>query len=150
MSSHDQAKSDEPIVQSIMNLPNQMQAEAIADEFSSISTMYEPLCKDDITDNRHESKPFPLMTPYFVHEKIKKMKTGKSTVKGDIPTKIIKMFGYELSFPLSNIFTRCCTAGEYPNIWKIEMVTPVPKKFPPELPKDLRKISGTLNFFKAV
>ena len=28
------------------------------------------------------------------------------------------------------------------------MVTPVPKKFPPEVPKDLRKISGTLNFSK--
>ena len=38
--------------------------------------------------------------------------------------------------------------GIYPNIWKIQYVTPVPKVFPPEQLKDLRKISGLLNFSK--
>ena len=38
--------------------------------------------------------------------------------------------------------------GIYPNLWKIENVTPVPKVFPPEKLKDLRKISGLLNFSK--
>ena len=88
------------------------------------------------------------MTPYFVHRKIKQMKSGKATIKGDIPVKLIKMFGYQLSFPLSNIFVRCCKAGEYPSIWKTETVTPVPKQYPPEQLKHLRKISGTLNFSK--
>ena len=148
MSSHDQAKSDEPVVLSIAELPNQIQAELIADEFSAVSNLYEPLRKDDIIDERNEGRPFPNMTPYFVHQKIKQMKNGKSTVNGDIPIKIIKMFAYELSFPLSNIFVRCCKAGEYPNIWKLETVTPIPKRFPPEKPKHLRKISGTLNFSK--
>ena len=69
-------------------------------------------------------------------------------MKGDIPVKVIKKFAYELSFPLSNIFTRCCNAGEYPDIWKLETVTPVPKKYPAEAPNNLRKISGTLNFSK--
>ena len=76
------------------------------------------------------------------------MKNGKATVFGDVPMKLIKMFAYELSYPLSNIFTRCCQAGEYPNLWKVETVTPVPKQFPPEEIKHLRKISGTLNFSK--
>ena len=88
------------------------------------------------------------MTPYFVHQKIKKMKNYSATMKGDIPVKVIKKFAYELSFPLSNIFTRCCNAGEYPDTRKLETVTPVPKKYPAEAPNSLRKISGTLNFSK--
>ena len=58
------------------------------------------------------------------------------------------MFGYELSLLLSNIFIRCCRFGEYPNIWKLETVTPAPKQYPPEVPGHLRKISGTFNFSK--
>ena len=76
------------------------------------------------------------------------MKSNSATVFGDIPIKVIKRFGYEISFPLSDIFKRCCKAGEYPDIWKMEIVTPAPKKFPPQTPNDLRKISGTLNFSK--
>ena len=36
------------------------------------------------------------MEPYHVHQKIKKMKSNSATVVGDIPNKVIKMFGYEL------------------------------------------------------
>ena len=69
----------------------------------------------------------------------KKMKNWESTAKGNIPTRIIKLFAYELSFPLSDIFNRCCHAGEYPNIWKLETVTPISKQYPTEVPKHLRK-----------
>ena len=88
------------------------------------------------------------MEPFFVHQQIKKMKSNSATVVGDIPIKVVKMFGYHLSFPLSNIFKRFCNSGKYPDIWKMEVVTPAPKKFPTETPNDLRKISGTLNFSK--
>ena len=40
--------------------------------------------------------------------------------------------------------------GEYPNIWKIEFVTPVPKEYPPPTPEKLRKIAVTKNFSKIV
>ena len=39
-------------------------------------------------------------------------------------------------------------SGVYPNLYKLENVTPVPKIFPPENLKDLRKISGLFNFSK--
>ena len=121
----------------------------IADQFSTVSNLYDPLDKDDIAADRNENdKPIPNMSPYFVHQKIKQMKSGKATIKGDIPMKLIKMFGYELSFPLSNIFVKCCTAGEYPELWKIETITPVPKQYPTEELNHLRKISGTHNFSK--
>ena len=149
MSSHNQAKNEEPIVQSLSELTDSAQAEVIAEQFSQISNEYEPLDSNDISmENITNDKPYPNMESYFVYKKIQKMKNNTSTVKGDVPIRIIKLFGHELSKPLSNIFIRCCRFGEYPNIWKMETVTPVPKKYPTEVPSHLRKISGTLNFSK--
>ena len=149
MSSHDQAKTEEPIVQSLNDLPDQTQAEEIANQFSHIANLYEPLKSEDIClDGIQNSKPYPCLEPHFVHKKIKSMKSNTATLKNDVPMKVIKMFSYEFSFPLSHIYKRCCRFGEYPNLWKLETVTPVPKKYPPETPEQLRKISGTLNFSK--
>ena len=61
---------------------------------------------------------------------------------------VICEFAEELSYPLSNIINRSFTHGEYPDLWKLELVTPVPKVFPPKDPSQLRKISGTKNFSK--
>ena len=66
----------------------------------------------------------------------------------DIPIKFIQEFGVEIAFPLSHIINFCIQIGMYPNIWKMESVTPVPKSFPAEKLKDLKKISGFLNFSK--
>ena len=149
MSSHDQAKSEAPEVMSFLGVSDHSQAEQIADQFSEISNLYEPLRSDDIKlEGITNGKPCPLMEPYQVHQKIKKMKSNSATVIGDIPIKVIKLFGYELSFPLSNIYKRGAKYGEYPDVWKMEIVTPAPKVYPPQTPKDLRKISGTLNFSK--
>ena len=76
------------------------------------------------------------------------MKNNTATINGDIPIKLIKIFGHELSHPLSHIYKRCRDFGEYPDIWKLEIVTPAPKKYPPQTPQELRKISGTPNFSK--
>ena len=38
--------------------------------------------------------------------------------------------------------------GVYPKLWKIEIVTPVPKVYPAEKLSQLRKISGLVNFSK--
>jgi hypothetical protein len=38
--------------------------------------------------------------------------------------------------------------GEYPNIWKLEMVTPASKVYPPVTVNDLRKISVLKKFSK--
>ena len=43
-------------------------------------------------------------------------------------------------------YIQTSTHGEYPNIWKIEIVTPVPKIHPPASEGDLRKIACTFNF----
>ena len=54
----------------------------------------------------------------------------------------------ELAFPLAHIIDFCIKNGVYPNLRKVESVTPAPKVYPPEKFKDLRKISGLLNLSK--
>ena len=48
MSSYDQHKSEQTIVESIKHLSSKDQCEVIADKFSKVSQEYEPLNKDDI------------------------------------------------------------------------------------------------------
>ena len=79
---------------------------------------------------------------------IKTMNKRAAAVPGDLPMKIISEFSSELSRPLAHVINSCLTQGKYPSIWKMEYVTPVPKVLPPEKLKDLRKISGLLNFSK--
>ena len=76
------------------------------------------------------------------------MNKQAAAVPGDLPIRIIAEFGDQLSRPLAHIINSCFTLGQYPAIWKVEHVTPVPKVLPPEKLKDLRKISGLLNFSK--
>ena len=87
----------------------------------------------------------------FEPEKIKNIITGMNkkaaTVKDDIPMKLINVFSEEISFPLAHVINSTLK-GHYPNLWKHEIITPVPKVYPPEKMTDLRKISGLLNFSK--
>ena len=77
-----------------------------------------------------------------------KIKTTSSTVKDDIPAKVIKVFALYLGHPLADIIYTSIVRGEFANLWKLETVTPVPKVFPPLTLKHLRKISVFLNFSK--
>ena len=57
---------------------------------------------------------------------------------------IFFIFCYALSFPQLDIYVRPEKHGEYPDIYKLEMVTPAPKVYPNQTTNQLRKISGTL------
>ena len=149
MSTINQTKDEEIIVEQIKNETSQKQAEIIADQFASISNLYQPLKTEDIDiPSDVNSEPVPLFEPMQIYEKIKSMKKKASTVPGDIPWRIISEFSVELAFPLSNIYNSASLAGVWPRIWKFEYITPVPKVFPPETTDELKKISGTKNFSK--
>ena len=149
MSTLDQSKEDKISVQQLEGETSQSQAEIIADQFASISNLYQPLNSEDIEiPNTKDSAPHPLYEPFEIHKKIKSMKKKASTVPGDVPWRIISEFSVELSSPLSNIYNSATLSGVWPIIWKYEFVTPVPKVYPPETTEDLRKISGTKNFSK--
>ena len=65
-------------------------------------------------------KPPLRIEEYKIHQRIQKMSFKKSTVKDDIPMKIIKEFSVELAKPLENIFNHGIFHGQYPDIWKVQ------------------------------
>ena len=77
-----------------------------------------------------------------------KIDTNKSTVLGDFPAKLIKHFAAYLADPFTNIVNASIAQGEYPQIYKYEISTPVPKVYPTETTDQLRNISGLRNFDK--
>ena len=76
------------------------------------------------------------------------MNKKAAAAPGDIPMKLISEFSVELATPLAHLYNECLIQGKYPDMYKSESVTPVPKYYPPEQLKDLRKISGLLNCAK--
>ena len=73
--------------------------------------------------------------------------TNKATIKDDIPAIILKTFARNVSIPTTILVNRCIKEGAWPNIFKSEIVTPVPKVYPTKRIGDLRNITGlfTLN-----
>ena len=61
---------------------------------------------------------------------LEQMKTNKSTVPGDIPALILKHLAKQVSVPLTNLINSCIVNGEWPDSWKEEAVTPIPKVHP--------------------
>ena len=105
--------------------------------------------KEDTTyENIQNLQPIPEIQPWLVNLLISEAKCGSSTVKGDLPIKFIKEFGPFLAEPIAHIWNSAIKNGEYPKLWKIEIVTPIPKCYPPEKIVNLRKISGTKNVSK--
>ena len=78
------------------------------------------------------------------------MKTNKATVRGDLPARLIKEFAAYLAEPFTDIVNTSLRRGEYPQIYKYEVSTPVPKVFPPTRVDQMRNISGLLNFDKVM
>ena len=148
MSSYDQLKTEQVNVENICDLTDKEQVEIIAENFAKISNEYDPVDPGQITLDPSNDKPMPIIEPYEVFEYLKKIKTNTATVKDDVPAKLIKEFAPELSDPLSDIITCMIQRGEFPFIWKLEMVTPAAKIYPPKSVNDLRKISGLKNFSK--
>ena len=149
MTSHDEIQSEQVVVDDIAHLSNQEQADTIADAFSRISNEYEPLRDNDIDlESSSNLAPVPVLEVHQVYEYLKKIKVKTSTVKDDIPAKIIREFAAEIAGPLKEVIDCIVKQGEYPDIWKLEMVTPVPKAYPPKNVEELRKISGLKNLSK--
>ena len=77
-----------------------------------------------------------------------KVKVKKSVPPNDIPPRIIKAFASEISLTLCDIINATVRTGSWSKLWKAEVVTPVPKSFPPKSVHELRNISGLLTFNK--
>ena len=141
-------KSEKIVISEINHKTDQEQVEVIADFFSSIPNEYEPLKKDDIQVPYFSADQLLQFHPSQVWLHLSKIKTNKATVKGDLPAKLIKEFAAYLAEPFTDIINSSLKRGEYPQIYKYKMSTPVPKVFPPQKVEQMRNISGLLNFDK--
>ena len=145
ISSMDQHE-DQISIDEISNLSEQEQAEVIADKFSSIPNQYEPLKKDDIKVPSFSPDDIPQVHPARVWQLLTQLKTNKATVSGDFPARLCKQFAAYLAEPLTDVINTTIRRGEYPQIYKNEICTPVPKCRPPKTTADMRNISSLLTF----
>ena len=76
------------------------------------------------------------------------MDPNESNVNGDIPAKLLKVFSKHFAKPVTDLLNSAIKQGRWPDIFKLEMVTPVPKQVPPTDADQLRNISGLLNLDK--
>ena len=149
ISGYDQ-KSENVVIEEINQHTDQQQAEKIADYFSSIPNEYEALKNDDIEVPPFTKDQILQFRPSQVWLQLSKVKTNKSTVSGDLPAKLIKEFAAYLAEPFTDIINTSLKRGEYPQIYKYEISTPVPKVFPPQKVDQMRNISGLFTFDKVM
>ena len=135
-------------IEEISHLSDQEQAEIIADKFSSIQNEYEALKTEDITVPPFTDEEVPQFHPAQVWFHLARVKTNKATVSGDFPARLIKHFAAYPADPFADVINTSIKRGEYPQLYKYEISTPVPKSFPPQTTSEIRNISGLLNFDK--
>ena len=150
ITSYDQQRNDQPLVDEINHFPDQQQAEIIAEKFASIQNEYQALETEDISVPHFEESEIPIFHPAQVWFVLTRLDTNKATVAGDFPAKLIKQFAAYLAEPFTDVINTSVRRGEYPRIYKFEISTPVPKVYPPQNTSQLRNISGLLTFDKVM
>ena len=126
----DQGKGEVLQVEEISHLSDQEQAEMIADQQALISNLYKGVELSDIYIPPFLPEDIPQLKSSQVKEYILKLKTKKSTPRGDIPVKIIKEFAQYLCIPLCDIINSSLIQGKWAKSYKKEVITPIPKEHP--------------------
>ena len=137
-------------VEDIKELSDTEQMEKIADKFAGVSNLYEPLRRDKINFPTFSFEDIPVISEQRVLEVLENLNISKSTRKSDIPARILKRFAKRICGPLTKIVNNCICQGIWPDIFKMEYVTPVKKVPNPQNIDDLRNISGLLNLNKVM
>ena len=90
----------------------------------------------------------PQVTEEEIYAKMRKLKNTVSTHPLDLPAKLRREYDIFLTQPLKDIFNTCLMEQKFPDLWKIEYVTPIPKQPRPENISHLRKIACTSDYSK--
>ena len=133
MTSYDKNSQELLVVDEICHFDVEKQAEILAQNFASISNEYEELKDGDVILPSVDPSSLPVFTPEQVYPYLEKIKVNKSCILGDIPAKFIKLLSRQIAIPYAHILNIMFIKGEYPNIWKHEIQTPIPKTCPPKI-----------------
>ena len=143
----DQMNAGELMVKCLVGLSDAESAEAVGQSFAAVSLEQSPLDRSKLPAYL-PSLPPPQVTEWDVLRKLQNLKNTRSTMDIDIENKLRKEVAVELATPLTHIINSCLKEQKWPQIYKHEIVTPVPKVPQPETLKDLRKISCTSDYNK--
>ena len=89
----------------------------------------------------------PVISEMECYQRIVSAKKPQSGVPGDLPSAMLKEFSVELAQPLQGVLNK---TGKWPDLWKVEYVTPIGKIPHPETEDDLRPIALTPFFSKVM
>ena len=90
MSSYDQGRSEQVIIESIGHMTDKDQAEVIADHISSVSQEYDLLQTGDTQVPHFLAESIPQFSVLQVRENVIKIRVKKATAPGDIPASLVK------------------------------------------------------------
>ena len=76
--------------------------------------------------------------------RLKKIKKPRSKIRGDIFPSLVTEFSDIIAEPLTEIYNEISESLLWPDVWKIELVTVIPKCPDPKSFENLRNISCTL------
>ena len=141
---------EKPVVFDVRDLfpgqEDQPVAESLADHFNAISNEFNGLQDTVIPPSAPNS--LAMLTPHDVIERLRDFKKPKSMVNGNIFPKLVNRAAPALALPLTHIYNSISLSQSWPDTWKTEFVTPIPKSSMPQSPGDLRNISCTQLFSK--
>ena len=129
-------------------MPDDQQAELIANSFAQVSNEYELLDRSKISIPKFCEADVPKFTEKEVLEALMDLDSSKSTRSTDVPAKVLKRFAQKLHKPLTILINDAVEKGCWPDFLKLEIVTPVPKASELKSIDDLRNISGLMNLNK--
>ena len=116
-------------------------AEELASFFNRISSEFDPLTADQVPTTT--TRTFDRLLPHEVARRIKRFRKPKSMVAGDLYPDLVTKFSDFLAIPLTSIFNEIASTLIWPEDWKNEYVTVIPKCSSPQSFADLRNISCT-------
>ena len=114
----------------------------LSEFFNTISNEFSPLVPTDIPVSF--PRDLPVLRPYQVSERIPRIKKPRSKIRGDIFPNLMTEFSDLLAQPLCDIYNTITETLIWPTVWKVEIVTVIPKCAAPEEFDQLRNISCTL------
>ena len=138
------------VIKELQGLTDKECAEAVATSFAAVSQEYSKLDRAQLPAFLPAGRPEEV-SPFQVYERIKNIGKTKSTLPIDLPDKIRKECALDLAIPMCNIINSCLRDGKFPQQWKREWVTPVPKARTGqdiETCGDVRKVASTSDFAK--
>ena len=130
--SYDLEKQEVLKCEEIDQVPDQDQADILAEHFSKIRGKFDALKATDIIIPSFNQDSIPQVSQSSVLKELKMIQTKKAVPPGDIPSIVLKELAEHISKPITSIINSSIKLGKWPDVWKKEYVTPVAKVFPPK------------------